>query len=247
MNAIEENAFTKTLKSLGPRVPKPRAILCISAHWMTRGTWVTEMIKSKTIHDFHGFPKQLFDVQYPAPGSPEIAALVRKTVTNPVVHGDTETWGLDHGSWSVLKHLYPNANIPVVQMSIDMEQTASYHLNLGEQLRPLRDQGILVVGSGNIVHNLSRLIWENPATPYSWAIEFDDWTKSRLESRDFKALSTQYLETIAGSLSVPSADHYYPLLPVLGISDKNDTMRFEYEGIQNGSISMRTVSFGLGE
>ena len=245
MNAIQENDFTKSLRSLGRRIRKPRAVLCISAHWMTEGIWITEMAKPKTIHDFYGFPKPLFDVQYPAPGSPEIAEVVRKTVQKPQVHGDREAWGLDHGSWSVLRHMYPNADIPVLEMSIHMEQTADYHLKLGEQLKPLRDQEILIVGSGNIVHNLRRLIWEEPAAPHSWALEFDEWSKQKLISRDFKALSTQYLETEAGKLSVPSPDHYYPLMPVLGASDNSDEMRFEYEGMQNGWISLRAVCFGL--
>lgn len=245
MNALTTNDFTKSLTSLGERIPKPRAILCVSAHWMTEGTWVTEMENPKTIHDFYGFPKPLFDVQYPAPGAPEIASLIRDTVKDPKVNSDKELWGLDHGSWSVLKHMYPKADVPALEMSVYMEQTAEYHLQLGEKLRPLRDQGILIVGSGNIVHNLRKLSWEEHATPHPWAIEFDEWSKKKLESRDFKALATQYLQTESGKLSVPSQDHYYPLFPVLGASDKKDEMRFEFEGIQNSSISMRTVSFGL--
>lgn len=245
MNAIETNEFTQTLVSLSEKVPRPRAILCVSAHWMTEGTWVTAMDRPKTIHDFYGFPKALFDIQYPAPGAPEIATLIRETVQRPSIVSDKETWGLDHGSWSVLRHMYPKADIPVLEMSVYMEQTAEYHLQLGEKLRPLRDQGILIVGSGNIVHNLQQLSWESSAAPYPWAIEFDQWSKQRLESRDFKSLATQYLKTEAGKLSVPSNDHYFPLFPVLGASDNKDEMQFEYGGIQNSSISMRAVSFGI--
>ena len=203
------------------------------------------MENPKTIHDFYGFPKPLFEVQYPAPGSPEVAKLIRDTVKRPQVHVDPDAWGLDHGSWSILRHMYPNADVPVIEMSIYMQQSAEYHLSLGEQLKPLRDQGILMVGSGNMVHNLKRLVWEEPAEPYPWALEFDQWAKQKLESRDFKALAAEYLKTEAGKLSVPSVDHYYPLMPVLGASDHGDKMQFEYEGIQNASISMRAVSFGM--
>lgn len=245
MNAIEENEFTRTLNRLGEELPRPRAILCVSAHWMTEGTWVTEMPKPKTIHDFYGFPQELFDVQYPAPGSPEIAALVRETVKEPRVNPDRDVWGLDHGTWSVLRHLYPRADVPVLQLSIYMSQNADYHLKLGEGLRPLRDQGVLIVGSGNIVHNLRYINWETHAPAHAWATEFDTWARQRLEARDFASLATKYLESEAGKLSVPTPDHYYPLFPVLGASDSRDELAFEFEGIHNASISMRALSFGL--
>ena len=177
------------------------------------------MPRPRTIHDFYGFPKALFEVQYPAPGSPEFAKLVHETVRDPQVYLDSENWGLDHGTWSVLRHLFPEADVPVMQLSVYIEQPGPYHLQLGEQLRPLRDQGVLIIGSGNIVHNLRQIVWETEA----------------------------YLDTPAGRLSIPTPDHYYPLLPVLGASDAQDDMTFEFEAIHNASISMRAVSFGLKE
>lgn len=245
MNAIEENEFTECLQQLGKRLPTPKAILCISAHWLTDGTWVTHMPHPKTIHDFYGFPQALFDVEYPAPGSQELADLVQSTVEKPKVHPDNETWGLDHGTWSVLRHLYPQATIPVVQLSIYFEQSGEYHYRIGQQLKSLRDQGILIIGSGNVVHNLPKIAWENNAKPYPWAIEFDAWIKEMLIERNIKALTTQYDNTQAGQLSVPTPDHYYPLLYTLGAADDEDELSFIYEGIQNSSISMRTLSFGL--
>jgi 4,5-DOPA dioxygenase extradiol len=246
MNAIEKNDFTETLGKLGKKLPQPKAILCVSAHWMTEGTWVTHSQKPKTIHDFYGFPQALFDVQYPAPGSPKAAEEIRGTIIDPKVHLDVEdTWGLDHGTWSVLRHMYPEAQIPVLQLSVYIEQPPEYHLKLGEELRKLREKEILVVGSGNIVHNLRRIRWEPNAQPFDWAIEFDGWSKKKILSRDLKALTGEFYKSEAGLLSVPTPDHYYPLLYTLGASDSKDEINFEYEGIQNGSISMRAVSFGM--
>ncbi len=244
MNAIEENSFTKMLNGLGESLPRPRAILVVSAHWMTEGTWLTGMDNPKTIHDFYGFPKELFDVQYPAPGSPETAELTQKTVENYKINITDERWGLDHGTWSVLKHMYPKADVPVVQLSLYMSQPPEYHYKLGKELAPLRDQGIMIIGSGNIVHNLRKLIWETYAPPHAWAVEFDDWSKERLEARDHEAFVHRYHDTEAGRLSVPSMDHYYPLLYVLGASNAEDELRFEFEEIHNASISMRTLSLG---
>lgn len=244
MNAIQTNEFTRTLNSLGASLPRPKAILCISAHWMTRGTWVTEMARPRTIHDFYGFPEALFDVQYPAPGSPETAALVRNTVVEPPVQGDSSEWGLDHGTWSVLRHLYPLADVPVLQLSVDMTQPGPGHLALGERLKPLREQGILIVGSGNVVHNLRKIVWDEGAPAHAWAEEFDDRVKRELQSRDYRFLAGEALETEAGKLSHPTPDHYFPLLPILGASDLRDELRFEFEGIELGSISMRALSLG---
>ena len=244
MNAIAKNAFTASLNKLGEKIPKPKAVLCISAHWMSEGTWVTHMPQPKTIHDFYGFPKELFDVEYPAPGSPEIAELIKDTIPRSRIHLDDELWGLDHGTWSVLRHLYPNADVPVIQLSLYMENTAEYHFELGKNLRKFRDQGILIVGSGNIVHNLQTLKWEEGAKPYDWAIEFDEWVKEKIVARDFVSLVNHATDSPAGKLSIPSPDHWYPLLYTLGAADENDVLKFEYEGIENGSISMRTLSFG---
>lgn len=245
MNAIADNAFTKTLNTLGKRVPRPTAILCVSAHWMSEGTWVTGMQNPKTIHDFYGFPQPLFDVQYKAPGSPEAAKMIQQTITDPKINIDNEMWGLDHGTWSVLRHMYPEADIPVLQLSIYMEQPPEYHVKVGEELRKLREKGVLIVGSGNIVHNLRKIVWEPNAKPYDWAIEFDEYVKQKLIQRDFKSLTKEALTLESGKLSVPTPDHWYPLLYTIGAADKNDEMKFEYEEMQNGSISMRCVSFGM--
>jgi 4,5-DOPA dioxygenase extradiol len=245
MNALADNDFTQTLGRLGDKISKPKAILCVSAHWMTEGSWVTGMEKPKTIHDFYGFPQALFDVQYPAAGSTEIAQMIKANITDPKVHLDHEVWGLDHGTWSVLRHMYPEADVPVLQLSIYMSQPAEYHFKLGQELAKLRDKGVLIMGSGNIVHNLRQISWKEDARPLDWAIEFDEWVKEKIIKRDFTPLQSDVLKSEAGKLSIPTPDHYYPLLYALGAADSTDEMHFEYEGIQNASISMRCVSFGL--
>lgn len=241
MNAIADNAYTQTLAKLRSLCPNPRAILCISAHWMTDGTWVTHMTNPRTIHDFGGFPKELFDVQYPAPGSPEVAELVSKSLS-PNAGLDDQDWGLDHGTWSVLRHIFPKADIPVVQLSLDLSQPPEYHAMIGTQLRSLRQENILILGSGNLVHNLRQIRWAENAPPFPWAIEFDEWLKERLQKKDFAPLMHGYLEMDSGKLSVPTPEHYLPLLYILGASDPADQLHFEYEEIQNGSISMRSFS-----
>ncbi len=243
MNALAEDSVAKTMTELGRALPKPKAILMISAHWMTKGTWVTSMQNPKTIHDFYGFPQALFDVQYPAPGSPKLAQDVQQLIVDPKIGADDNDWGLDHGTWSVLKHVYPAADIPVVQLSLDMSQTPDYHFALGEQLQPLRDQGVLIMGSGNIVHNLRRLSWETNAKPFEWSMEFDEWVKTQALNRNFKALTSEALNTEAGRLSIPTPDHYLPLLYILGASTAKDELVFDVEGIQNASISMRSLRF----
>lgn len=244
MNAITDNHFSRTLRQLGQKISRPKAVVCVSAHWMTEGTWITGMEKPKTIHDFYGFPQSLFDVQYPAMGNPVLARAICSTVTSPKeIHFDSEMWGFDHGTWSVMRHLYPDADVPVLQLSLYMEQPAAYHFRMGEALRFLREQGVLIVGSGNIVHNLGTIRWEENAKPFDWAVEFDEWSKEKILSRDFEALIHQYDSFSAGKMSVPTPDHYYPFLYTLGASDEKDRISFEYEEIQNGSISMRTVLF----
>lgn len=245
MNAIADNKFTKALGVLGSKITNPQAILCVSAHWETQGTWVTGMNNPKTIHDFYGFPQALFDVQYPAPGSYEIANLVQANIADPKIQLDEHEWGLDHGTWSVLRHMYPNADVPVLQLSIDMDRPAEYHFKLGQELAKLRDKGVLIVGSGNIVHNLRTISWDTNARPLEWAIEFDDWVKEKIIKRDFSPLQSEVLKSQSGKLSIPTPEHYYPLLYTLGATDSSDEMRFEYEGIENASISMRCISFGL--
>ncbi|WP_238585381.1 4,5-DOPA dioxygenase extradiol [Legionella steigerwaltii] len=244
MNAVQNNKFTLSLRALGSKIPQPKAIVCISAHWLTEGTWVTHMPNPRTIHDFYGFPKKLFNISYPAPGSPETAELIKTIVTCVPIRLDDEQWGLDHGTWSVMRHVYPRANIPIVQLSIDLEQPVEFHYQIGQQLQLLRERDILIVSSGNLVHNLSKISWECKSKPYDWAIEFDQWIKKKLIARDFAALRTHYSDTISGQLSVPTMDHYYPLLYILGAARNEDELVFIYEGIENSSISMRTFSWG---
>lgn len=244
MNALEHNSFTEALGRMRDLCPSPRAVLCISAHWMTEGTWVTAMSQPKTIHDFYGFPQALFDVRYPAPGSPEIAQEIRSSIADPQIQLDREMWGLDHGAWSVLRHMFPKAEIPVLQLSINIAQPPSYHFALGEKLRTLRERGILIVASGNIVHNLRLIRWEPNAAPYDWTLSFDEWVKSRLMARDFRALQDEFSSREDGRLSVPTMEHYYPLLYAIGASDADEGLSFTFEGIQNGSISMRSLAFG---
>lgn len=245
MNAIQKNAFTRTLASLGEKLPTPEAILCISAHWMSEGSWITHMENPKTIHDFYGFPQPLFDIQYPASGRPDIAEAIQQSIVEPRIHLDDEAWGLDHGTWAVLRHMYPQANVPVLQLSIYMSQPPEYHFRLGQELAKLREKGVLIIGSGNIVHNLRKIQWEENVRPYEWALEFDNWAKERLLQRDFKAIQHDVWKTEAGKLAVPTMDHYYPLLYTLGAMLPKDELKFEYEEMQNASISMRCLSLGM--
>jgi len=243
MNAVADNGFTRSLTALGERLPRPAAVLCVSAHWQTNGSAVTAMENPRTIHDFGGFPEELYRVRYPAPGSPETAAQVRAAVGKDAVTLDAEEWGLDHGAWSVLRHVFPKADVPVVQLSLDRGASARRRFELGEKLRPLREKGILIVGSGNVVHNLGRISWDEHAAPEPWAVEFDAWVKARLEKRAYEPLLGDLSRAPSGRVSVPTPEHYDPLLYVLGASDAADTLRFEYEGIQNGSISMLSAGF----
>ena len=236
MNALADHDFTRALEGLGRELPRPRGVLCVSAHFMTEGTWVTGMREPRTIHDFGGFPKQLFEVQYPAPGSPELAERVRSlTGVRP-----TQEWGLDHGVWGVLKFVYPQADIPVVVLSLAMNEGPQYHFELGTKLQALRDEGILILGSGNIVHNLRKVQWKDDAPVPAWAEEFDSWVASRLEAKDYTALVASAKDTEAGRLSVPTWDHWCPLLTVLGASSRDDRLGWIFEGVQNASISMRS-------
>jgi 4,5-DOPA dioxygenase extradiol len=244
MNAIATNDFTKRLSRLGKDLDTPKAILTISAHWMTKGTFVTHMQAPRTIHDFQGFPPALYEIQYPAPGSPEIADLICKDIKDPLVGSDDHEWGLDHGTWSVLKHLYPKANIPVLQLSLDMTKPAAFHFSMGQKLRKLREHGVLLIGSGNIVHNLRHIDWDESAKPLTWATEFDQWVKQKIDVRDFKALVQESVLSGAGQLSIPTPDHYYPLLYILGAAADDDDIEHIYEGFQNASISMRSIQIG---
>ena len=244
MHALSDNAYTKSLARLGREIGKPKAIVCVSAHWMTEGAWVTHMAKPRTIHDFYGFPQELFALEYPAPGSPETAELVQKAVSEPEVQLDEGNWGLDHGAWAVLRHMYPKADVPVVQLSVDVEQSGAWHLAIGRKLAGLRERGILVVGSGNIVHNLAKINWSQDAKPYDWSVEFDSFVKNRTEEKDADGLAGNPWGMPGGALSVPTPDHWYPYLSALGAAD-GDKVRWEYEGLELASMSMRCASFGL--
>ena len=242
MNAIQKNTFTDFLATAGHSLPRPQAIICISAHWMTKGTWVTHMKQPKTIHDFYGFPQELFSVQYPAPGSPKLAEDIQKIV--PEIQFDENQWGLDHGSWSVLKHMYPKADIPVLQLSLNLALAPEIHFQIGQKLAILRQQGVLIMGSGNIVHNLRQISWDENAPAHEWATEFDDWVKSKIIARDFKALFNPTEDSAAGKLSVPTPEHFLPLLYILGGASEEDSINYEFQGIQNSSISMSSIKIG---
>lgn len=243
MNAMADNEYTRALNKLGETIQKPKAILMISAHWETKGTFITGMEKPKTIHDFYGFPKELYSIQYNAPGSPEIANQIIEKLQKTKIQLDTHEWGLDHGTWAVLKHIFPQADIPTLQLSLDMSKPLSYHFDLGKELRFLREKGVMIMGSGNIVHNLSQINWDINSPPHKWTKDFDSWVKDKLESRDFLSLLDKALTLPEGKLSIPTIEHYLPLLYILGASHENDKLTFDYEGFQNASMSMRSLRF----
>lgn len=240
MNAIEDNKFAQAWTELGQSIPKPKAILCISAHWQTIGTQVTAMERPQTIHDFSGFPQTLFDVQYPAPGSPELAALVQQTIRSTPVQLDHK-WGLDHGAWSVLCRMFPAADIPVVQLSLDQNKAPEFHYELGKELRALRRQGVLIVGSGNIVHNLRMIAWADQA--HDWAVEFDELIKQAIKSGDHQAVINFDRMGELARLAVPTDEHFLPLLYLLACQE-NEAVSFLTEKVTLGAISMRSVRVG---
>jgi len=240
MNAIEQNEFSKTWKLEADKLPVPKAILCVSAHWFTRGTYVAITPKPETIHDFGGFPQALFDVQYPSPGSPDLAHFTKNIITSTEVKEDNE-WGLDHGTWSVLAQMYPMANIPVYQLSIDYTKPPAFHYQIGKELLELRKKGVLVIGSGNIVHNLGMIDFRNQNSAYDWALEFDDKIKGFLADGNHQAVINYEALGKAAKLSVPSNDHYLPLLYTIGLQQKNEGIGFFNEKSMMGSISMRSV------
>lgn len=243
MNAIELNEFSKGWRNIGETLPVPKAVLCISAHWETRGTYVTAMERPRTIHDFGGFPQALYDVQYPAPGSPDLAESVRDQITDVQI-GLDESWGLDHGAWSVIKHLFPEAEIPVIQLSLDYSQSPQYHYQLAGELASLRDKGVLIVGSGNIVHNLRTIDWKNPEGGYDWATETDVKVRKLIVDRDHQSLIDYKKGGRAFEQSIPTPEHFLPLLYTLGLQGKNEeAMLFNTKTIM-GSISMTSVKIG---
>jgi len=240
MLAITDNPYALRWQALGQALPRPRAILAISAHWYVPETAVTAHSHPPTIHDFGGFPQALFDVQYPAPGDPALAQQVIALLAADVLVRASLDWGLDHGSWAVLRHLYPAADIPVVQLAIDARKPPEWHLALGRRLAPLRDQGVLLLGSGNLVHNLGRVSWQDDAPASPWAVRADQWFAERIQARDLAALCNLASFGPEQRLAVPTPEHYLPLMYVLGASDADDHLEFPIEGIDLGSISMRS-------
>jgi 4,5-DOPA dioxygenase extradiol len=244
MNAISRNAYTESWANLGRSIPRPVAVLAVSAHWYGPGTAVTANPRPPTIHDFGGFPKELYQVQYPAPGNPELAQRVAEMLAPIPVRLD-QGWGLDHGTWSVLCHVFPEAQVPVIQLSIDANQPPEFHHAAGKRLSALRDQGVLILGSGNIVHNLRAFAWGRAgAEPYAWAARFENTVRERIQAGDDAALITYLTLDPEASLSVPTPDHYLPLLYVLGARRPEDPVDFPVAGVDGGSISMLSVRFG---
>ena len=241
MNAIEHNAFTDVLSGLSTRLPKPKAVCVISAHWVTAGAQVLASEHPRTIHDFYGFPRPLYEVQYPAPGAPVEA---EHLASNPEIAIDDQ-WGLDHGSWSVLRHMYPKADVPAFQLSLDGRRSFKEHLELGREIHSLRERGVLILGSGNIVHNLRRIDWNNASGAYDWAAEFDARVKSAVDARDAGALAEpqKWGEALLATAH-PSVEHYLPLLYCMGSTDERDAVSYPYESFDFGSISMRMILFG---
>ena len=246
MNAIEDNIFSKRWQQMGKEIPTPKAVVVVSAHWLTKGTMVTAMPNPKTIHDFGGFPQALFDVQYPAPGSPELATEIQKLITNPAVELDHD-WGLDHGTWSVVKHMYPDADIPVLQLSIDYYKPAAYHYELAKQLLSLRKKGVLIIGSGNMVHNLRMVAWDKLSEPeygFDWALEMNDIFKNKISNGFHKELIQYEKLHKAATLAIPTPDHYYPLLYILALQTDNDKVEFFNDKAVGGSLTMTSVKIG---
>lgn len=241
MNAIEDNAFHRAWQSLGKTLPRPQAILSISAHWLTSETKVTGMAHPQTIHDFGGFPQKLFDQQYPAPGSPEYAKLTQQLVSYSHIQSD-DSWGLDHGTWSVLLPMYPAADIPVYQLSLVYAKSPQYHYEIGKQLSALRDKGVLIIGSGNLVHNLGMVDWGGTGKKYDWALEFDTKFKEWIDKGDHRSiLDYQQLLGRTASLAHPTYDHLLPLFYILGLQSSQDKVTYFNDTFDMGSISMRSI------
>lgn len=245
MNAIEENEFVTGFRNIAKGIPKPNAILCVSAHWETKGTFVTAMQNPPTIHDFGGFPQELFAVQYPAPGSPDLAKETKSLITKTQV-GLDEKWGLDHGAWSVVKHLYPYADIPVIQMSMDYSQSPQYHYELSQQIKSLREKGVLVIGSGNIVHNLGMVEWRrlNEIFGYDWAIEANEKMKSYILHGNHKELINFRSQGRAFDLAIPTPEHYLPLLYSLALQEKNEEVTLFNDKAVAGALTMTSLKIG---
>lgn len=243
MNALADNEYTRAWRNICASIPRPRAVLCISAHWYVPHTAVTAMPTPRTIHDFGGFPRELFEFEYPAPGSIEVATEVRDLL-GPTVQLD-DTWGLDHGAWSVLCHCYPDADVPIVQLSINETLPAQAHYQIGSALAPLRDRGILIVGSGNLIHNLHAYGWgRRVIEPYDWAVRFESQARAWMQSGQHQPLIDYETLGRDAALSAPTPEHYLPLLYILGAQQPEDQVSFPVEGVDGGSISMLSVQIG---
>ena len=243
MNAIEENEFVAGFRHVGKTIPKPNAIICVSAHWETRGTFITAMKKPTTIHDFGGFPQALFDIQYPAPGSPELAKETKRLVRKTEI-GLDDKWGLDHGAWSVIKHLYPNADIPVIQMSLNYDQPPQYHYDLAKEISSLRNKGVLIIGSGNMVHNLGMVAWDKLNTVdygFDWAIEASEKMKKFILTNDHKQLINFKSQGKAFDLAIPTSEHYLPLLYTLALKEENEHVNLFNDKAVGGSLTMTSL------
>jgi 4,5-DOPA dioxygenase extradiol len=241
MNALADNAFTKSLARLAKNLPRPAAVLVVSAHWLTPGeTRVLCTAEPRTIHDFWGFPEELYAVSYPAPGEPGLGKAVAEMTQATT---DTE-WGLDHASWTLLRHMYPDADVPVLELSLDVAAQTRAHLDLARLLAPLRDRGVLILGSGNLVHNLGAIDWDSPHGGYDWAIEFDRWATTRIEAGDVDALVDYQSLAPEPGRAVPTNEHYLPLLYAMALRDADEPITFPYEGMEMGSLSMRCVRVG---
>lgn len=245
MNALQTNAWTESWSAIGRSVPRPKAILCVSAHWYPPATLVTAVERPRTIHDFGGFPRPLFEVQYPAPGDLDLCRRVQEVLAPATEVGLDDRWGLDHGAWSVLVHVFPDADIPVVQLSIDETQPAQFHYDTGRRLAPLRDEGVLIVGSGNLVHNLHAYGWgRHVPEPYDWAVRFETRARDWMLAGDHQPLVDYEQLGPDAMLSAPTPDHYLPLLYILGAQQPGDRVSFPVEGVDGGSISMLSVQVG---
>jgi 4,5-DOPA dioxygenase extradiol len=244
MNAVAHNSYTAAWRRIGLQMPKPKAILSISAHWFVPGTGITVSTSPRTIHDFGGFPRELYQVQYPAPGDPELAKRVQNLL-QPLAVAMDHSWGLDHGTWSVLRHAYPDADVPVVQLSIDETRPAAFHFQLGQKLAPLREEGVLIAGSGNLVHNLHAYACGRHAPdPYDWVVRFEQRAKDLMLGGENSPLIAYEELGPDALLSIPTPDHYLPLLYVLGVRQSSDAIAFPVEGFDGGSISMLSVKIG---
>ena len=245
MNAIEENEFVTGFRNIAKNIPRPNAILCVSAHWETKGTYVTAMQHPRTIHDFGGFPDELFAVQYPAPGSPTLASEAKSLITKTEV-GLDDKWGLDHGAWSVIKHLYPNADIPVIQMSIDYSKPPHFHYELAQQIKSLREKGVLIIGSGNMVHNLRRVEWRrlNETFGYDWALEAGEKMKSYILDGDHNPLINYRAQGTAFNLAIPTPEHYLPLLYSLALKEDSEAVELFNDKAVAGALTMTSVKIG---